>query len=102
MTFESVKVRKKLTIAALVSDEILMGILVLKGGNALGLAYDITSRGSIDIDFSMEKDFTELEKRRILNQLNHLLLNEFSREDLIPFDIRFMDKPQVIPLLQSP
>ncbi len=40
-----------------------MGILVLKGGNALDLVYDISNRGSIDIDFSMESDFTEKEKK---------------------------------------
>ena len=54
---------KRLTISALVADDILMGILVLKGGNALDLVYDITNRGSIDIDFSMEKDFTDQEKK---------------------------------------
>ena len=51
---ELLKKIKRLTISALVSDDILMGILVLKGGNALDLAYDLSNRGSIDIDFQYE------------------------------------------------
>ncbi|MBI1192768.1 MAG: hypothetical protein GC205_06280 [Bacteroidetes bacterium] len=50
---ETISRLKKLVISALVADEDLMGILVLKGGNALDLAYNITNRGSIDIDFSI-------------------------------------------------
>lgn len=87
---------KRLTISALVSDELLMGILVLKGGNALNLAYDISNRGSIDIDFSMEKDFTEAEKIRIGNQVSSLLKNEFIKEDLSVFDVHFYEKPNKI------
>lgn len=85
---------KRLTISALVADDILMGILVLKGGNALDLAYDITNRGSIDIDFSMETDFTDEERQRLLNQMRFLLESEFSKENLVVFDVRISDKPQ--------
>lgn len=84
---------KRLTISALVADDLLMGILVLKGGNALGLAYDITDRGSIDIDFSMEADFTDAERQRLLNQIHFLLESEFSKENLIVFDVKIKDKP---------
>ncbi len=44
---------KMLTLRALVSDEELMYGLVLKGGNALELAYKITDRASKDVDFSI-------------------------------------------------
>lgn len=87
---------KLMTISALVSDDILIGILVLKGGNALNLAYDITSRGSIDIDFSMEKDFTELEKIRLKKKLSYLLNKEFSKENYVVFDIKLNDRPEKI------
>lgn len=50
---------KMLTLRALVSDEELMYGLVLKGGNALELAYKITDRASKDVDFSMSGDFTK-------------------------------------------
>ncbi|MES2397365.1 MAG: nucleotidyl transferase AbiEii/AbiGii toxin family protein [Bacteroidota bacterium] len=93
---ETLRKIKKLTISALVADDILMGILVLKGGNALDLAYDITNRGSIDIDFSIEKDFSEKEKQGLLNQISYLLSKEFSKEDLVVFDIHFSDRPHTI------
>lgn len=87
---------KQLTISALVSDEILMGMLVLKGGNALNLVYNISNRGSIDIDFSMERDFSTQERNRLENQLNHLFNNEFSKEDLYVFDIKLNDRPRKV------
>jgi len=87
---------KRLTISALVSDNSLMGTLVLKGGNALDLAYDITIRGSMDIDFSLETDFSELEKNRIRNDLEHLLNSEFIKEELVVFDVKLSEKPKVI------
>lgn len=87
---------KRLTISALVSDDYLMGILVLKGGNALNLAYDISNRGSVDIDFSLETDFTEVQKSKIRNQFDHLLNQEFSKQDLVVFDVKFTEKPKVI------
>lgn len=72
---------KKLTISALVSDDLLMKMLVLKGGNAIDIAYDLTDRGSLDIDFSIDRDFTEKEKARIQSILDHLLNQEFNKED---------------------
>ncbi len=48
---------KRLIIAALVSDDELVGTLVLKGGNALSLARKLESRASFDLDFSMEGEF---------------------------------------------
>lgn len=50
---------KRCTLQAMMKDDLLMQGLVLKGGNALQLAYDITNRGSIDIDFSMENEFKD-------------------------------------------
>jgi len=84
---------KRLTISALVADDMLMAILVLKGGNALNLAYDISNRGSIDIDFSMEKDFTENDKSDLLERFKVLLESEFSKENLSVFDVNFTEKP---------
>ena len=96
MDIELLNKIKRLTVSALVADDLLMGILVFKGGNALNLAYDISNRGSIDIDFSMEKDFTESEKNRIKNQASNLLNTEFSKAGLVVFDVKFYEKPQHI------
>lgn len=87
---------KMLTISALMSDDLLMGILVLKGGNALDLAYELSNRGSIDIDFSMDTDFSTEEKERIGRQMDSLLNREFEREGLFVFDIKFVNKPKHI------
>ncbi len=73
---------KWLTLRALVSDEMLMYGLVLKGGNALQLAYDITDRASLDIDFSMKNDFTEDQVKHIEMKLHSLLNTEFEKKNL--------------------
>ena len=83
-----------MTLRAMMSDDILMKGLVLKGGNALQLAYDITSRGSIDIDFSMEKDFSENDFKRLSQAFETYLNNEFSTIGLIAFDVKFLEKPK--------
>ncbi len=94
MDLEFLEKIKRLTIRALVSDEIFMGILVLKGGNALNIAYDISSRGSIDIDFSMEKDFTIEEKNGMARKAKHLLNDEFSNHRMSVFDVKLEEKPK--------
>lgn len=85
---------KRLTLKALMHDEQLMYGLVLKGGNALQLVYEITDRASMDIDFSIEGDFTELDFKRIDGILNVLLNEQFQTEKLIAFDIKFIEKPK--------
>lgn len=85
---------KLLTLRALMHDEKLMYGLVLKGGNALQLVYDITDRASMDIDFSIEGDFTESDYNRINSTLYALLNDEFQKENLIVFDIKFIEKPK--------
>lgn len=85
---------KKMTLRALMSDEILMQGLVLKGGNALQLAYDITSRGSIDIDFSMEKEFSEEDFGRLTRVFKDYLNKEFNKAGLVVFDVKFIEKPK--------
>lgn len=85
---------KKLTLRALMSDETLMHSLVLKGGNALHLVYEITNRGSIDIDFSKEREFTEQEFRDMPIYLDYILNRTFREENLHVFDVNFIEKPK--------
>ncbi|MDM1471995.1 nucleotidyl transferase AbiEii/AbiGii toxin family protein [Myroides odoratimimus] len=85
---------KKYTIRALMSDEQLMYGLVLKGGNALQLAYNITDRASIDIDFSIEGDFKKEDIPILERIINGVLIKEFEQIDLIPYDIKFIEKPK--------
>ncbi|MCZ2147286.1 MAG: nucleotidyl transferase AbiEii/AbiGii toxin family protein [Bryobacterales bacterium] len=42
----------------------LLECLVLKGGNALNLVYGLTTRTSLDLDFSMSADFDDLDFNR--------------------------------------
>lgn len=94
MDIEQLEMIKKLTLRALVGDEILMKGLVLKGGNALQMAYDITSRGSIDIDFSIANDFSESDILHIHVRLEILLNLVFEKEGLKAFDVNFFEKPK--------
>ena len=85
---------KTLTLRALVADEGLMYGLVLKGGNALEIAYNITDRASKDIDFSISDDFKPEEYDRINSILSGLLTTEFEKHRLVVFDIKFFEKPK--------
>jgi len=72
--FELSWLRREL-IAATVSDDRLMELLVLKGGNALNLIHHIGSRASLDLDFSLEGDLDDLEDvgRRLFRALKDRL-----------------------------
>lgn len=85
---------KKITLRALMSDDLLMHGLVLKGGNALQLAYDLTNRGSVDIDFSMENEFSEKDFNRLTNVFHTLLNEEFNKSELTVYDVKFIKKPK--------
>lgn len=54
----------ELFIAAMFSDDTLFHQLTLKGGNALNLVYKFGSRASVDIDFSLDADFTDIDDAR--------------------------------------
>jgi len=84
---------RKLTIIALFSDDLLFEHLVLKGGNALSLVHGLSARRSLDLDFSIELDFADLEdaRRRIFRAIK----NHFSSAGFVVFDESFGPKPEV-------
>ena len=84
MDFDEIR---RLTITALFSDDELYEQIVLKGGNAISLVYGYGSRGSLDLDFSIERDFPELDdtRRRIFKALHQ----RFSSAGLVVFDEQF-------------
>jgi hypothetical protein len=88
MTLE--EVRRRILIA-IFSDDQLMDALVLKGGNALTLIYEIGERSSVDMDFSMAERFPNIEdaRRRVFAALHR----EFGSADYVVFDEVFMEKP---------
>lgn len=91
MDFDEIR---KLTITALFSDDTLLEQIVLKGGNAVSLVYGYTSRSSLDLDFSIERDFPDLEETR--KRLFQALEIRFSAVGLVVFDLSFEPKPSVL------
>jgi predicted nucleotidyltransferase component of viral defense system len=79
---------KQLAIIAMFSDDDLMEKLVLKGGNALDIIYKIASRASLDIDFSIQHDFSEDELEDLESRIKTALENTFGEEGYSVFDVK--------------
>jgi hypothetical protein len=84
---------RRLTIIALFSDDELFEQIVLKGGNALSLVCQISSRTSLDLDFSIEKDFKDVDMTR--ERIFRVVRDRFSSAGYVFFDESFQPKPQV-------
>lgn len=82
---------RRTTLVAMFSDDYLMDRLVLKGGNALDLVHGLTGRGSLDIDFSIEGDFDDLDDVRARSF--RALRDRFDSAGLVVFDERFGPRP---------
>jgi len=82
---------RTIAIIAICSDDYLLDRLVLKGGNALRLLYQIGCRTSLDIDFSINSDFEDrkLAEQKLLSSLEY----QFSLNGLALFDAKFFPKP---------
>jgi hypothetical protein len=83
---------KKLALVAIVSNDELMDKLVLKGGNAIDLIYQVSGRASIDLDFSMEREFTKKEISYFREKINKSLVETFRQEGMNVFDVNFIEK----------
>jgi len=93
---------KKFALIALFSDDELMQILVLKGGNALDLVYQIDGRSSLDLDFSIEILLTEEDEKRIGGKIEKVLIATFKENGFRAFDIHFFPRPpKVTPDMES-
>jgi hypothetical protein len=82
---------KRKTLVAMFSDDELMERLVLKGGNALDLVYGISTRASVDLDFSLDGEFSGIDELRA--KVERVLLATFADHDLVAFDIRVTNRP---------
>jgi len=82
---------RKAVIVALFSDDTLLDLLVLKGGNALALVYGIGHRSSLDVDMSIDGDFKDTAdaQARILAALGR----RFQQDDYRVVDFKFEPKP---------
>jgi predicted nucleotidyltransferase component of viral defense system len=91
---------RRTAITAIFSDDVLFERVVLKGGNALSLALSLSNRTSLDLDFSIENDFEDLDDIR--NRVQNALENRFLAEGFVVFDFKFGTKPSIVPDGQSP
>jgi hypothetical protein len=85
------EVRRRILVG-LFSDDELMDALVLKGGAALSLIYKVGSRSSVDMDFSVQKAFSDVDAagRRIFMALK----KEFDSIGYVLLDDKFEVKPR--------
>lgn len=96
LTLDELRRFRTLTIIALFSDDDLLDTLVLKGGNALDIGYGFNSRASIDLDFSMARDFSDLglsNLEQVRQRLEGVLSATFSQHGYQVFEVRIKAKP---------
>lgn len=87
---------KKVVIKSLFSDDILSQKLVLKGGNCIDIAYQLGSRASIDLDFSMKDDFDKVDFTMLKGRVEKVLNKNFSELGFKAFDVLISKRPAVI------
>lgn len=86
---------KELAIIGMFSDDELLDVLVLKGGNALDLIYRISTRASIDVDLSIADDVPG-GAEAFLAKAERALTVTYRDADLFAFDFKLEEKPKVI------
>jgi hypothetical protein len=84
---------KELALISMFSDDDLMEALVLKGGNALDLAYNLKDRASIDLDFSIENTFEDNRFNYLRGKLKTALETTFHESGYVIFDFKIKDVP---------
>ena len=85
---------KKLALIAMVSDDRLMELLVLKGGNLIDLVYKVAFRSSLDLDFSIENDFEPHELASLKDTIDRTLKTTYAEHGYQAFDISFQERPK--------
>lgn len=85
---------KILAVVSLFTDDGLMEQLVLKGGNALDLIYQVSSRASIDVDLSLESQISDFPSftRRVAQALS----NTFAEHGYHVFDVTVDEVPSAL------
>src|SRR6266704_4408477 len=81
-----VEIRRRL-LTAVAADDLLVDLLVLKGGNALELIHKIGERASLDLDFSMEADVADA------RDLEQRLSDRLDSIGLVVLDWNFARRP---------
>jgi len=84
---------KKLAIIAMFSDDDLMDTLVLKGGNLLDVVYQVASRASVDLDFSMSNEFAPHDWASLGDRVHRRLRETFQPNGYEIFDVKLSERP---------
>lgn len=87
---------RRMAIVAIVSDTELVQRLVLKGGNALELAHRISTRASLDLDFSMEGAFRPESLLGLRDRIEANLVRVFTPAGLTVLDVRLEERPEKV------
>lgn len=82
---------RKQVIVALFSDDELLEHLVIKGGNLLDIVYGISSRASIDVDLSMDGEYSNVQE--LASKISDALTKTFAEHGLVVFDTKFSEEP---------
>jgi hypothetical protein len=84
---------KQLVVIAMFSDDVLLELFVLKGGNALDLIHHISARSSRDVDFSMQGDFSKEQFGEIKTRIEATLKQTLAEAGYEVFDIQMQEVP---------
>lgn len=79
-------------VIVLFSDDVLFEKEGLKGGNAIALGLGLGDRTSLDLDFSIENDFENIEDVR--RRTSEALLRRFGSAGYLVLDFKFEPKPK--------
>jgi predicted nucleotidyltransferase component of viral defense system len=93
---ERIQQIKRLVVTAMFSDDDLMERFVLKGGNAIDLAFEAGTRASADIDLSMAGEFRQEELADIRARIERNLISTFRPNGFEVFDFSMAEAPEDI------
>jgi predicted nucleotidyltransferase component of viral defense system len=96
MVIDKLNEIRKLAVISLFYDDDLLSKFVLKGGNALNIIYGLNNRASMDIDVSMEHDFTDQEIEDVRLRLEHSFQEIFKGEKYHVFDLKLFPTPRKV------
>lgn len=92
MSSDAFEFIKRRTLVALLSSEQLRELLVLKGGNLISAVFQVGSRASIDLDFSIEGEFNDA--GRIRTECESVLRRTFAVDGFRVIDVTCQELPR--------
>lgn len=95
VTLDADELRKRI-IVSLVSDDVMMERLVLKGGNAVDLVHDLAGRASLDLDFSLATDFPDASVAATEQTFRALLERGLGEAGYMVIDVELRPKPKFV------